>query len=56
MEDIIFNKCKNVEVPSEGLLKNLAVFISVLACVLVHDFYVLVQIKRKFNETWRYVI
>lgn len=52
----MFNNWKNAKVPSEGLLKNLAVVISVPACILVNDFYVLVQIRRNFNETWRYVI
>lgn len=56
MEDVIFNNWKNVKVSSEGLLKNLAVVTSVPACILVNDFSVLVQIRRNFNETWRYVI
>lgn len=56
MEDVIFNNWKNVKVLSDRLLKNVAVVISVPACILVNDFYVLVQIKRNFNETWRYVI
>lgn len=56
MEDVIFNNWKNIKGLSDGLLKNSAVVISVPACILVNGFYVLVQIKRNFNKTWRYVI
>lgn len=42
MEAVIFNILKNGKVSSEWLLKNLAVVISVSACILVNDFYVLV--------------